>query len=61
MKQMKVLENFEDKELIKLYQYRVRNIDDGLDETEYNKRIYDLTFGLEPEYFYIQKNKFEIK
>jgi len=58
---MKVLENFEDKELIKLYQYRVRNIDDGLDETEYNKRIYDLTFGLEPEYFYIQKNKFEIK
>ena len=41
--------SFTDKELIQLYQYRVKNIDEGLDEAEYNKRKYNLTFGLEPE------------
>ena len=61
LKDMHILDNFTDKNLISLYHHRVRCLDDGLDEKEYLQRRYYKTFGIRPEKYILNINKFEKK
>ena len=47
----KLLEDVQDKELITLFEDRVKNLDRGLDEQQYLERKEILVYGLSPESF----------
>ena len=46
-----MLENVHDKELITLFEDRIKNLDEGLDEQQYLQRKDILMYGMSPKSF----------